>query len=229
MSNDKNFNVYSVLGLIISINALFFLGVLACLLGGFNKVILYLIFVLLLISPIVGLIFSIKGFLDSKKSENNKSVASVAGISISLVGVLLVAYLAVSWYRRIYPSTQPTNYTVEAHEYNYESFQKEWEREDLKWKGYPDNYPETPLEDNFHLKLEYDYAITRDENDAFKDITWRVIRNDRRVLERNANGELLLESDLQWIKGDDGKFTIYLIAYIDGQYRRVSNIIEYSH
>jgi hypothetical protein len=34
---------------------------------------------------------------------------------------------------------------------------------------------------------------------------------------------------LDWIKGDDGKFTIYLIAYIDGQYRRVSNIIEYSH
>ena len=60
-------------------------------------------------------------------------------------------------------------------------------------------------------------------------ITWRIIRNDRRVLERNANGELLLESDYQWIKGDDGKFTIYLIAYIDGQYRRVSNIIEYSH
>lgn len=229
MSNDKNFNMYSFLGLIISINALFFLSVIACLVGGFDQVILYIFFFLLLISPIVGLILSIKGFLNSKKSENNRSVASVAGISISLVGVLLIAFLVVSWFRRIYPSTQPTNYSVEAHEYNNESFQKEWERADLKRKGYPDNYPETPLEDNFHLKLEYDYAITRDENDAFKDITWRVIRNDRRVLERNANGELLLESDYQWIKGDDGKFTIYLIAYIDGQYRRVSNIIEYSH
>lgn len=229
MSNDKNFNMYSVLGLIISINALFFLGVLACLLGGFNKVILYLIFVLLLISPIVGLILSVKGLLASKKSENKMAVASVAGISISIVGVVLIAFLAVSWLRIIYPSTQPTNYSVAEHDYNNESLQKEMERADLKWKGYPDNYPETPLEDNFHLKLEYDYAITRDENDAFKDITWRVIRNDRRVLERNANGELLLESDLQWIKGDDGKFTIYLIAYIDGQYRRVSNIIEYSH
>lgn len=229
MSNDKNFNVYSFLGLIISINALFFLAVIACLVGGFDQAILYMFFFLLLISPIVGLIFSIKGFLDSKKSENNRSVASVAGISISLVGVLIIAYLAVSWYRRIYPSTQPANYTVEAHGYNNESVLKELDRADLKWKGYPDNYPETPLEDNFHLKLESDYAITRDENKAFKDITWRVIRNDRRVLERNANGELLLESDYQWIKGDDGEFQIYLIAYIDGQYRRVSNIIEYSH
>ena len=229
MSNDKNLNVYSLFGLIISINALFFLSVIACLVAGFDQVILYIFSFLLMISPIVGLILSIKGFLDSKKSENKRSVASVAGISISLVGVMLIVFLAVSWFRRIYPSTQPTNYSVEAHEYNNESFQKEWERADLKWKGYPDNYPETPLEDNFHLKLEYDYAITRDENDAFKDITWRVIRNDRRVLERNANGELLLESDYQWIKGDDGKFTIYLIAYIDGQYRRVSNIIEYSH
>ena len=169
MSNDKNFNVYSFWGLIISINALFFLSVIACLVGGFDQVILYIFFFLLMISPIVGLILSIKGFLDSKKSENKRSVASVAGISISLVGVMLIVFLAVSWFRRIYPSTQRTNYSVEAHDYNNESLQKDWERADLTIKGYPDNYPEIPLEDNFHLKLEYDYAITRNENDAIKD------------------------------------------------------------
>ena len=229
MSNDKNFNGYSFLGLVISIYALIFLALLASFIFGFNPGLFYSIFFLLLISPIVGLVFLIKGFLDSKKSGNKSTVTSVVGIGLSLMEILFITFLAVSWFSRFFIRTQPVSYSIAEHSHNNESVQKELERSDYKRKGYPDNYPETPLEDSFHLKLESDYAITRDENKAFKDITWRVIRNDRRVLERNANGELLLESDYQWIKGDDGEFKIYLIAYIDGQYRRVSNIIEYSH
>jgi hypothetical protein len=100
---------------------------------------------------------------------------------------------------------------------------------ELQGKGYPTNYPEVPLEENFHLTLEDDYTITRDESDAFKDITWRVIRNGHVILERNANGELMLETHSQWIDGEDGDFAIYLIAFVDGQYRRVSNVIVYTH
>lgn len=222
--NNKRFNLYSYFGLVSSIHTLFFLGIWTRMGGSFD-----LFFFLSLISPIAGLVLSIKGLSDSRKEENKGVVIGAAGTIISAIEIIFIVFYAVAWFWIISNTPQHPYESVVTHSsYDLESQRIEWERAERKMKGYPDSYPDVPLEESFHLKLESDYTISRDENEEFKDITWRVIRNNRCVLERNANGELLLEIDYLWSYGDHGDFTVYLIAFVDGEYRRVSNVIEFT-
>lgn len=107
---------------------------------------------------------------------------------------------------------------------------------DVIANGKPFNYcsykkmidAETPVTETFTLVLNSDYSITRDEHRGFQNLTWHIEHDGVVILERNAENEDSLASSLQWIDGNTGDFKIYLVAFIDGYYIRVSNIIEYS-
>lgn len=85
-----------------------------------------------------------------------------------------------------------------------------------------------PFEDTFTLKLNDDYSITRDDHEGFESLGWEIYRNGEHVLSRVAVRELTLEPRLQWLNGNTGTFTVYLSAWLDGGYKRVSNTIEYT-
>ena len=226
--NEKNYIRSCYLGLGASLISPLFFFLCANLIPYYSSPFFNLLVLLLLASPVVGLVFSIIGISKAKQAEKKHIVAGSVGMTISALEVLVVLILALPWLgTRLYTERHPQ--VIQPHSYDVETNKEDWERMELRRKGYPEGYPEKPLEDFFHLTLEDDYAITRDESDAFKDITWRVIRNGHVILERNANGELMLETHSQWIDGEDGDFAIYLIAFVDGQYRRVSNVIEYTH
>ncbi|MBO7451164.1 MAG: hypothetical protein J6U54_12445 [Clostridiales bacterium] len=85
----------------------------------------------------------------------------------------------------------------------------------------------TEVEETFTLTLNDDYSITRDEHDGFDNLTWHIEHNGVQVLRRGAEDELTLSTQYAWIDGSSGSHTIYLVAYKDDFYVRVSNIIEY--
>ena len=91
---------------------------------------------------------------------------------------------------------------------------------------------ETEVVETFTLTLNDDYSVTRDEHDGFRNLSWQVEQNGIEILQRNAENELtmnthdILEKALT-LNNVPGKYKIYLTAYIDGIYVRVSNIIEY--
>lgn len=78
------------------------------------------------------------------------------------------------------------------------------------------------------LTLNDDYSISRDDVEDSEFLTWHIEHNGVQILERVALGELVLEPEYQWSDGATGTFTIYLIAFSDDGYVRVSNIIEYT-
>ena len=85
----------------------------------------------------------------------------------------------------------------------------------------------------FKLTLNEDYSITRDSHDEYygEDYTllcWHIECDGEMVLQRVAVGELVLQPKYQWLKKKTGTFRIYLIAVVNGEYTRVSNIIEYT-
>ena len=227
-NTEKNFIRSCYLGLEASILALIFIFLCFSLIDYHLNPVYNLLVLLSLASPIVGLVFSLVGIIKTTQAEKKDIVAGSAGMTISILELLFIIIVFFPWLgTRTYLARIPP--VIQPHSHDVETNKEDWERMELRRKGYPEGYPEKPLEDFFHLTLEDDYAITRDESDAFKDITWRVIRNGHVILERNANGELMLETHSQWIDGEDGDFAIYLIAFVDGQYRRVSNVIEYTH
>lgn len=87
--------------------------------------------------------------------------------------------------------------------------------------------------ETFTLTLNDDYSISRDDFEGFDSLQWHVELDGVQILERGADDphtgapELTLASDLQWFKGKEGVHTIYLQAYQNGAYVRVSNIITY--
>jgi len=91
---------------------------------------------------------------------------------------------------------------------------------------------ETEVVETFSLTLNDDHTITRDDHEGFRNLCWHIELNGQTVLDRSAvdfyteEPELVLNTEYQWIKGSSGKHTIYLTAFIDGQYIRVSNIVE---
>lgn len=78
----------------------------------------------------------------------------------------------------------------------------------------------------FAITLNDDYTITRDEHDGYRNLGWHIERNGVQVLDRVAENELTLDTH-KWVGDMSGKYTIYLTAYINGAYVKVSNIIEY--
>lgn len=78
----------------------------------------------------------------------------------------------------------------------------------------------------YSLILNDDYSISRNEADATTGLCWHIEHNGVQILDRAA--DLVLEPEYQWLDGATGTFTIYLIAFSDDGYVRVSNIIEYT-
>ena len=104
--------------------------------------------------------------------------------------------------------------------------EKKWRR-DFKTDFVTVDFP-NGLTEAFKLTIKDDFTVIRDDREGFNNLGWMIERNGRRVLHRNAQNELQLESSLQWIAGSTGSFKIYLTAWVDGGYVRVSNIIEYT-
>lgn len=86
---------------------------------------------------------------------------------------------------------------------------------------------ETKVIETFNLILNDDYSISRDEHEGFKGLGWHIELDGIQVLDRLAENETELSPYFQWIQGMEGIHTIYLTAWVDGVYVRVSNIIEY--
>lgn len=80
--------------------------------------------------------------------------------------------------------------------------------------------------EDFNIILNDDYTITRDEHDGYRNLGWHIERDGVQVLDRVAENELTLDTH-KWVGDISGKYTIYLTAYINGAYVKVSNIIEY--
>ena len=78
----------------------------------------------------------------------------------------------------------------------------------------------------YSLILNDDYSISRNEADAATGLCWHIEHNGVQILDRTA--DLVLEPEYQWLDGATGTFTIYLMAFSDDGYVRVSNIIEYT-
>lgn len=78
----------------------------------------------------------------------------------------------------------------------------------------------------FNITFNSDYTITRDEHDGYTNLGWHIERDGIQVLDRLAEDELTLDTH-KWVGDVSGKYTIYLTAYINGAYVKVSNIIEY--
>ncbi len=78
----------------------------------------------------------------------------------------------------------------------------------------------------YSLILNDDYSISRNEADATTGLCWHIEHNGVQILDRAA--DLVLEPEYQWLDGATGTFTIYLMAFSDDGYVRVSNIIEYT-
>ena len=227
-NNEKNFIRSCYLGLEASILALIFIFLCFSLIDYHLNPVYNLLVLLSLASPIVGLVFSLVGIIKTTQAEKKDIVAGSAGMTISILELLFIIIVFFPWLgTRTYLARIPP--VIQPHSHNVEINNEDWERMELQRKGYPTNYPEVPLEENFHLTLEDDYTITRDDHGGFKNLGWVIKRNGKTVLERVAENELSLEPIYQWMHGEDGKFTVYLTAVVDGEYRRVSNIIEYKH
>lgn len=79
---------------------------------------------------------------------------------------------------------------------------------------------ETEVVEAFTLTQNEDGSITRDDVEGYWNIGWYILRDGDLILHRSADDELTLPAEYCG-RGD----TIYLTAYIDGEYIRVSNII----
>ncbi|MBP8592914.1 MAG: hypothetical protein KBI35_00605 [Ruminococcus sp.] len=90
---------------------------------------------------------------------------------------------------------------------------------------------ETEVVETFTLTLNEDGSITRDDHEGFRNLCWQIDHNGQGVLQRGATDphtgdpELTLAPQYATFGGTDGKSEVYLTAYINGTYIRVSNII----
>lgn len=92
---------------------------------------------------------------------------------------------------------------------------------------------EVEIVETFTLTLNDDYTITRDEHEGFHNLCWNILINDEQRLQRGTEDPYTREPELvldthNWVGDSPAKYTIYLVAYINGTYIRVSNIIEYT-
>ena len=189
----------------------------------------------IILLPFVALVLSISGLATARKQGEGVVRCTVCLVIASVqIGILLLWFLVVNPYLSK-AKTTPRDYTIKMHDHvsgssrdrnaDIESINDSIDR---ALKGYPPGYPEKPLEDFFHLTLNSDYSITRDHTEGFSSLGWHIEHNGEVILERNAQNERVLDTKYQWKNGNKGKFTIYLDAYVDGRYQRVSNIIEYT-
>ena len=80
---------------------------------------------------------------------------------------------------------------------------------------------DTEIIEAFTLSFDNDGNIVRTESDGYTNLGWYILRDGEVMLHRNAENELVL--DKSYFCGNE----IYLVAYINGAYVRVSNIITF--
>ncbi len=85
---------------------------------------------------------------------------------------------------------------------------------------------ETPVVETFHISMNDKFVVTRDEHDGFMNLGWVFERDGIQLLDRNAEGET--EYDAAWLFSESGTYDVYMTAFIDGTYIRVSNLIKYT-
>lgn len=83
---------------------------------------------------------------------------------------------------------------------------------------------ETPVTETFKLEMHDGYVFTRDKHDGFRNLEWVFERDGVQILARLAEDERVL--DAAWLFREPGTYRIYLNAYNDSTYIRVSNLIE---
>lgn len=76
------------------------------------------------------------------------------------------------------------------------------------------------------LTLNDDFSITREDVEGYRNLSWNVELDGVTILIRNAENELTLDPSY-WYDGMIGKHIVYLTAWKEDCYVRVSNIIEY--
>ncbi|MGN0593462.1 MAG: hypothetical protein ACI4JQ_09480 [Ruminococcus sp.] len=86
------------------------------------------------------------------------------------------------------------------------------------------------VEETFHIAVDENYCITRDEHEGYESLGWEVFIDDMPVLSRNAENETVFNTRDNAAVGVRAGCTykIYLTAYMYGTYIRVSNILEYT-
>lgn len=85
-------------------------------------------------------------------------------------------------------------------------------------------------EEIFHISIDENYCITRDEHDGYENLGWEVFIDDMPVLSRNARNETVFDTRTNGAVGVKAgcKYTVYLTAWKNGGYVRVSNVLEYT-
>lgn len=85
-------------------------------------------------------------------------------------------------------------------------------------------------EETFHITIDENYCITRDEHDGYENLGWQVFIDDMPVLDRAADNELVFDTRNNAAVGvmRGRTYKVYLSAWKNGGYVRVSNVLEYT-
>lgn len=83
---------------------------------------------------------------------------------------------------------------------------------------------EIVIENPVEITIDESYTITRPEVEGYANLGWMIYKDGIKVLHRNAENEL----SYQYFVRDPGEYTVYLIAWVEGQYVPISNIITYT-
>jgi len=172
------------------------------------------------LSQVTGFAFLILGFVLSVIGTITSTIKHKRGIGFGIAGYLLII-LYLTLVAVIFVAVVVIS-----------SF---WHSDD-EWKIQP-HIPQETAETSqsgqieagdieYSLILNDDYSISRNEADAATGLCWHIEHNGVQILDRAA--DLVLEPEYQWLDGATGTFTIYLMAFTDDGYVRVSNIIEYT-
>lgn len=86
---------------------------------------------------------------------------------------------------------------------------------------------ETEVVESFTISMDDNYIIRRDEHEGFRNLCWHLEKDGIQQLDRNAMNEL--EYNANNFLSQPGHHIVYLTAFIDGTYIRVSNIIEFDN
>jgi hypothetical protein len=72
--------------------------------------------------------------------------------------------------------------------------------------------------------MDKNYTINRSSEENGKgNLTWVIVYNGEVALQRNAEGEM----SYTYFQTDKGAYVVYMIDFVDGQYRVISNVISY--
>ncbi len=83
---------------------------------------------------------------------------------------------------------------------------------------------EIVIENPLVIVLHDDYTVTRTDGVEYTNLSWQIKKDGVVVLERSASNEL----SYCYTDQSPGVYSICLIAFVEGQYVPVSNVVEYT-